>query len=91
MGDELILVDLVKELIPYKNTLVLDLENQVSKLAGIYGTSEDFYWMIYNKAGKCIKETCVGSFIPLKGFIKDEDYKKLLTEWNFNFPNNLAI
>lgn len=74
---------LKKHLEPYKNTLVINELNRVVRLVDVIETEIDFYW-VYDTTKGFVQDSCVGSWIPLKGFLRDNDYKKLVYEWNLN-------
>ena len=66
---------------PFKNTLVLDPFSGVVRLVDVIYGEDDFYWVYDTYKGE-IHSSCVGSWIPLKGFIPDDDYTRLLLGWN---------
>ncbi len=71
------------EVEPYKNTLVLDGYHTLARLVGVMEGDHDFYYVV--DRGEGLKYySCVGTFIPLKGFIKDEHYNRLVYSWNLN-------
>ncbi len=75
------------ELAPYRGTLVLDF-CRVALLKDVYEGDDDCYWVYYgNLNGRYHGEyhsSCVGGWTPLKGFLPDEAYKKLVDRWNIN-------
>jgi len=74
--------DLRKELEPYKNTLVLDFF-EVVRLVDVVQDEYDFYW-VYDSRDGIKKSSCVTSWKPLKGYLKDSDYDYLVRIWNYN-------
>ncbi len=51
--------------------------DRVYRLIGIADDDEDYYWVLYN--GRQITlHSCVGRIIPLKGYIKQNDYEEML-------------
>ncbi|MCH8067807.1 MAG: hypothetical protein IID16_00840 [Candidatus Marinimicrobia bacterium] len=77
------LIKLQKELKPYKDTLVIgDLDNVV-RLADVIDGDDDYYW-VYDTMRGITHASCVGGWIPLKGFIPSKDYDRLVVIWNYN-------
>lgn len=76
--------ELKKELEPYKNTLVIDEFDRISRLVDVEDGTEDFYWVFDNKNEGIHKCSCVGGWIPLKGVIPDKDYNRMVHTWNLN-------
>lgn len=79
------LLELKKELEPYKNTLVLCDLDGVYRLDDVIFDSieEDFYWVMDSKLG-IFHLSCVLGWIPLKGYIKQNEYDRLVNIWNLN-------
>lgn len=80
-----LLVELKKILEPHKNALVLDYF-EVVRLVDVIYDEFDYYWVYDTKRG-IVHSSCVGTWIPLKGFLPDEKYKRLLDVWNLNYTN----
>lgn len=80
------LITLKKELSSYKNTLVID-GNKVVRLVDVVDGEEDFYWVFDNRSKGIYWSSCVGGWIPLKGFISEKDYTRLVHQWNLNNLN----
>ena len=76
------LKDLQEEMSPYKNTLVLD-GFEVVRLVNVIDGSDDYYW-VYDTRKGTVHATCVGGWIPLKGFIPSNEYNSLVRIWNLN-------
>lgn len=74
--------DLQAKMAPYKGTLVLDYFDVVL-LYDVTYDDDDFYWVYKTKKGE-YHSSCVGTWRPLKGFIKDKDYQELVRVWNLN-------
>ena len=50
---------------------------RIERLVAIGQDEWDYYWITYN--GRKFKwNTCVGSVVPLKGFLRDKDYNEFL-------------
>jgi len=77
------LSELQQELDPYKNTLVIDIIGSVVRLVDVIDGEEDFYWVFDNKDG-IHHSSCVMGWTPLKGFIREDDYNKMVRIWNLN-------
>ena len=71
---------LEQELEPYKNTLVLT-GFKVVRLVGVEDNEMDYCW-IYDEGRKMIGESCVGTWIALKGHLPTSEYDRLLRHWN---------
>jgi hypothetical protein len=82
------LEELKKELEPYKNTLVIDELDGVARLVDVIDDGYDFHW-IYESKNTIRESSCVCGWIPLKGYIDDNKYQRLVSIWNLN--NNKAI
>jgi len=76
------LIELKKELKPYKNTLVLDFFNVV-RLVDVVDGEEDYYW-VYDTPNGLKQSSCVMGWIPLKGKLNDDEYNHLVKIWNYN-------
>lgn len=76
------LKSLQEELLPYKNTLVLN-HFEVVKLVDVIDGQDDYYW-VYDTIHGIIHSTCVGGWIPLKGVLPEKDYDYILRIWNLN-------
>ncbi len=74
--------DLQEELKPYQNTLVIDFD-MVVRLVDVIDGNDDYYW-VYDTRKGTIHSSCVGMWIPLKGFISDNEYDGLVRVWNLN-------
>jgi hypothetical protein len=76
------LEQLKEEMEPYRNTLVLDYF-EVCRLADVIDGGDDYYWVYDTKRGT-VHSSCVGSWIPLKGVLPEQDYSDLVRVWNLN-------
>ncbi len=74
--------DFKKELDPFKNTLVLD-HFKVVLLIDVIDGGDDYYW-VYDTFKGIVHATCVGGWVPLKGFIQEKEYTRLVNIWNLN-------
>ncbi len=73
MGKESILEKFEK----HKGELVICDFHHVQRLIGVAEDQDDLYWVYYNGRGKVTLSSCVGGFIPLKGFIEERHYENL--------------
>jgi len=78
-----ILSDLKKELEPFKNTLVIGDFYRIVRLVDVVDGEDDYYWVYDTINGTCYS-TCVGGWIPLKGFIDKDKYDRMVHVWNLN-------
>ncbi len=68
---------ILEEFEKYKGQFVISEHNKVVRFISLLEDDYDYYYMLYN-GKKIILESCVGRIIPLKGYLKDEDYKYLI-------------
>ena len=80
------LEDLKAEVEPYKNTLVIDDFDTVVRLVDVIDGDDDYYW-VYESRNRIYYSSCVGGWIPLKGFIEQEKYDRMVRIWNLNNIN----
>ena len=67
---------ILKEFEQYKGQFVI-IDDKVERLIGVGDDSEDYYWLTWN-GRKMMWSSCVMSFMPLKGYLREEDYNKLI-------------
>jgi len=72
-----------QELAEYKDTLVITDSWDIARLDDVVTEPEDYYWKYDTRNGYRL-ESCVGGWCPLKGFIRDENYNRLVRIWNLN-------
>ena len=61
----------------WKGTFIMSTYDRPGRLIGIASDDLDYYYMIFD--GKDIKyHSCVGRIIPLKGYLRKEDYNELV-------------
>jgi hypothetical protein len=77
------LLELQKELEPYKNTLVIGDFYNVVRLVGVIDGEDDYYW-VYDTIKGIVHASCVGGWVALKGFIPEKEYQRLVNVWNLN-------
>ena len=67
----------------HKGELVLS-HHEAVRLVGFDEDEDDYYYVVHSlKSGKYL-ESCVGSLCPLKGFLPDEEYDKLVRVFDLN-------
>lgn len=80
-------IELLNEkLEPFNGTLVIGDFFKIVRLSGVIDGGDDYYW-IYDTPKGIVHSSCVGSWIPLKGFISDDSYNRLVEVWNLNNIN----
>ena len=77
------LADLKAELEPFRNTLVIDDFDKVVRLVDVIDGEDDYYW-VYDSRKGIYHASCVGGWIPLKGFVEQEKYDRMVRIWNLN-------
>jgi len=60
----------------HKGEMVIAME-RVFRLIGISEDAEDYYYVLYD-GRTCRQLSAAVSFIPLKGYLRDEDYSSLV-------------
>lgn len=78
------LKELMNELEPFRNTLVIDDFDKVVRLVDVVDGEDDYYWVYDDRQQGIRWESCVGSWTPLKGFIQPDRYDRLVRIWNLN-------
>lgn len=81
------LESLQKELQPYKSTLVIGDFDNIVLLKDVIDGEDDFYWVYFGDVSGKRQEyhsTCVGGWVPLKGYILEKSYNELVRVWNLN-------
>jgi hypothetical protein len=77
------LSELKEELEPFRNTLVIDDFDKVVRLVDVIDGEEDYYW-VYDSRNGIYHSSCVSGWVPLKGFVEKEKYKRMVHIWNLN-------
>lgn len=75
--------ELKAEIEPYRNTLVIGDFDNVVRLVDVVEEEDDFYWVYDSREGLSYS-SCVGGWIPLRGFIEKKKYDILVLIWNRN-------
>ena len=83
------LSELKAELEPFRNTLVIDDFDTVVRLVDVIDGEDDYYW-VYDSREGMYHSSCVGGWIPLKGFVEQEKYEKMVSIWNLNYVENVV-
>ena len=70
--------------------VMVDWQWNVERLIAIGGDDMDWYYVTFN--GRDIHwNTCVGRIMPLKGFLRDEDYEHILNIARLNDYDQLVL
>lgn len=77
------LEELKRELKPFKDTLVIDNLDRVVRLVDVIFDEDDYYW-VFDRKNRLYHSSCVLEWIPLKGYIPEEKYDRLVRIWNLN-------
>jgi hypothetical protein len=82
---------ILEEFEKYKGQHVMvDWQWNVERLIAIGGDDMDWYYVTFN--GRDIHwNTCVGRIMPLKGFLRDEDYEHILNIARLNDYDQLVL
>jgi hypothetical protein len=70
---------------------------EIERLIAIGDDGEDYYYLTWNgKSEKLRWNSCVGSIIPLKGYLRDSDYDILisiakLNHWDYIITNKDVV
>jgi hypothetical protein len=57
--------------------VITTVNNKIERLVAIGTDQQDYYYITYN-GRKFTWNTCLGRIIPLKGYLRDEDYNELV-------------
>lgn len=70
---------ILEEFEKYKGQLVIIGYKHIVRLISIGDDGDDYYYATYDGKSEFLKwSTCVGPLIPLKGYLRDDDYQTLL-------------
>ena len=73
-----------------KGQFIITMSHTIERLVGIGTDDEDWYWITWT--GKELHwSSCVGKIIPLKGYLKDEDYNDFLICAKLNHYDQLCL
>lgn len=70
------LQQILEEFEVLKGQFVITASWEIERLVAIGEDDQDYYWVTYN-GRKTTWNTCVGRVIPLKGYLRNEDYLEL--------------
>ncbi|MDB4378230.1 hypothetical protein N9Z41_00525 [bacterium] len=69
--------EILKEFQELKGQFVITASHRIERLVAVGEDDIDYYWITFN--GREFKwNTCVGRLMPLKGYLRDEDYNELV-------------
>ena len=60
-----------------KGQFVITTSHHIERLVAIGDDGDDYYWVTFN-GRELVWNTCVGRIMPLKGYLRDEDYLELI-------------
>ena len=60
-----------------KGQFVITASHRIERLVAIGDDGYDYYWVTFN-GRELVWNTCVGRIMPLKGYLRDEDYLELI-------------
>lgn len=60
-----------------KGQFVITQSHKIERLVAIGEDEHDLYWVTYD-GRKLTWNTCVGRLMPLKGYLRDEDYNEIV-------------
>jgi len=60
-----------------KGQFVITQSHKIERLIAIGEDEHDLYWVTYD-GRKLTWNTCVGRLMPLKGYLRDEDYNEIV-------------
>jgi hypothetical protein len=73
------LTQILEEFEKHKGQLVIIGYNHIVRLIAIGDDGDDWYYVTYNGREQLRWSTCVGPLIPLKGYLREDDYDTLLS------------
>ena len=73
-----------------KGQFVITCSCEIERLVAVGQDDMDYYYITYD--GRKLKwNTCVGRLMPLKGFLRDEDYKELVRLAKLNHFDQIGL
>jgi hypothetical protein len=80
---------ILEEFEQLKGQFVITASHDIERLVAIGENSMDYYWITFD--GRDFKwNTCVGGLMPLKGYLRDEDYNELVRIATLNHYDLIA-
>ena len=86
MTDNLVLI--LKEFEELKGQFVITCSHEIERLVAVGDDEMDYYWITYN-GRNIVWNTCVGRIIPLKGYLREEDYNEFIRLAKLNHYDQL--
>lgn len=71
------LIRILKEFEQLKGQFVITQSHRIERLIAIGDDKMDYYYITYD-GRDLVWNTCVGRVIPLKGYLRDEDYNEFI-------------
>lgn len=81
---------ILREFEKLKGQFVITEGRDIERLVAVGEDDIDYYWVTYD--GRKFKwHTCVGGLMPLKGYLRDEDYDKLVHIAKLNHYDQMTL
>jgi hypothetical protein len=81
---------ILEEFEKLKGQFIITQLNQIERLVAIGDDSEDWYYITYN--GRELHWiSCVGRIMPLKGYLREEDYSEIVRLAKLNHSDQLYL
>jgi hypothetical protein len=73
-----------------KGQFVITSSHNIERLIAVGSDDMDYYWITYN-GRKLNWSSCVGRIMPLKGHLRDKDYKELVRLAKLNHYDQVTL
>jgi hypothetical protein len=73
-----------------KGQFVITGSHNIERLVAVGSDDMDYYWITYN-GRKLSWSSCVGRIMPLKGHLRDNDYKELIRLAKLNHYDQVTL
>lgn len=71
-----------------KGQFIITMSHTIERLVAIGDDEEDYYWVTWD--GRNLHwSSCVGRIIPLKGYLRDDDYNELIRLAKLNHSDQI--
>lgn len=80
---------ILREFEKLKGQFVITCSHKIERLVAVGEDEWDYYWITYN-GRKFTWNTCVGSLMPLKGYLRNKDYNELVRLANLNHYDQIT-
>lgn len=73
-----------------KGQFIITMSHTIERLVAIGDDEEDYYWVTWD--GRNLHwSSCVGRIIPLKGYLRDDDYNELIRLAKLNHSDQIYL